>query len=56
MEVVISMKRRAILSVSDKTGIVEFGEKLASLGFEVISTGGWQRCWKCHIKVTSIVI
>ena len=32
--------RRALLSVSDKTGIVEFARGLASLGIELISTGG----------------
>ena len=31
---------RAILSVSDKTGIVELGQGLAARGFELISTGG----------------
>ena len=31
---------RAILSVSDKTGIVEFGRGLAARGVELISTGG----------------
>lgn len=31
---------RALISVSDKTGIVEFAKKLASLGVEIISTGG----------------
>ena len=34
------MKKRALLSVSDKTGIVEFSKTLISLGFEIISTGG----------------
>ncbi len=34
------MKRRAILSVSDKTGIVEFAKDLVELGFEILSTGG----------------
>ncbi len=34
------MKRRALISVSDKTGIVEFAKKLAELGFEIVSTGG----------------
>ena len=42
-EVVIIMKRRAILSVSDKTGIVELGRKLSSLDFEIVSTGGTAR-------------
>jgi len=32
--------RRALLSVSDKRGIVEFGRGLAELGVELISTGG----------------
>ena len=32
--------RRAVLSVSDKTGIVDFARGLASLGVEIISTGG----------------
>jgi phosphoribosylaminoimidazolecarboxamide formyltransferase/IMP cyclohydrolase len=32
--------RRAILSVTDKTGLVEFARKLAGLGVELISTGG----------------
>src|SRR5436190_8756144 len=31
---------RALLSVSDKTGIVEFARGLAQLGIEIISTGG----------------
>lgn len=32
--------RRAIISVSDKTGVVEFARALKELGFEIISTGG----------------
>lgn len=31
---------RALISVSDKTGIVEFARDLVGLGFEIISTGG----------------
>src|SRR3974390_3874218 len=31
--------RRAILSVTDKTGLVEFARKLAALNLELISTG-----------------
>ena len=34
------MKRRAIISVSDKTGVCEFAKQLCELGFEVLSTGG----------------
>jgi len=32
--------QRAILSVTDKTGLVEFARRLADLGIELISTGG----------------
>jgi phosphoribosylaminoimidazolecarboxamide formyltransferase/IMP cyclohydrolase len=32
--------RRALLSVSDKTDLVEFGRGLHELGFELVSTGG----------------
>ena len=35
--------RRALLSVSDKTGIVEFAEGLVALGVEIVSTGGTAR-------------
>ena len=34
------MKRRALISVSDKKGVVAFARKLSRLGFEIISTGG----------------
>src|SRR5215467_9663974 len=32
--------QRAILSVTDKTGLVEFARKLFALGIELVSTGG----------------
>jgi phosphoribosylaminoimidazolecarboxamide formyltransferase / IMP cyclohydrolase len=35
-----SKVRRAILSVTDKTGLAEFARKLSALGIELISTGG----------------
>ncbi len=35
--------RRALLSVSDKTGIVELARALRALGFELLSTGGTAR-------------
>ncbi|HOU54182.1 MAG TPA: bifunctional phosphoribosylaminoimidazolecarboxamide formyltransferase/IMP cyclohydrolase [Myxococcota bacterium] len=35
--------RRAIVSVSDKTGVVEFCDGLVQAGFEVVSTGGTAR-------------
>lgn len=31
---------RALLSVSDKTGVVELGTRLAAAGFELVATGG----------------
>src|SRR5579871_6994280 len=34
---------RALLSVSDKTGLVDFARGLADLGIELISTGGTAR-------------
>ena len=35
--------RRALLSVSDKTGIIELARELRQLGFDLISTGGTAR-------------
>ena len=35
--------RRALLSVSDKTGIVDLARELAALGFALVSTGGTAR-------------
>ncbi|WP_028829497.1 bifunctional phosphoribosylaminoimidazolecarboxamide formyltransferase/IMP cyclohydrolase [Proteocatella sphenisci] len=32
--------KRALISVTDKTGIVEFARSLSELGYEIISTGG----------------
>ncbi len=37
------MVRRAILSVSDKAGLVAFSRRLAAQGVELLSTGGTQR-------------
>lgn len=34
------MKKRALLSVSDKTGLIKFARELADAGYELISTGG----------------
>ncbi len=39
----MTRKRRALLSVSDKAGIVELAGDLVELGFEIISTGGTAR-------------
>ena len=37
---------RALLSVTDKTGIVEFAKSLSALGVEILSTGGTFRVLK----------
>jgi phosphoribosylaminoimidazolecarboxamide formyltransferase/IMP cyclohydrolase len=37
------MNRRALLSVYDKTGLVEFAAGLAELGFELVASGGTAR-------------
>jgi phosphoribosylaminoimidazolecarboxamide formyltransferase / IMP cyclohydrolase len=36
-------KKRALISVSDKNGILDFAKELVSLGFEIISTGGTKK-------------
>jgi len=38
--------KRALLSVSDKTGIVEFARRLHAAGVEIISTGGTMKAIK----------
>jgi len=40
------MKKRALISVSDKTGAVEFARELVNLGYEIVSTGGTYRTIK----------
>lgn len=35
--------KRALISVSDKNGIVDFSKKLVDLGYEIISTGGTKK-------------
>ena len=37
------MKKRALISVSDKSGIVDFAKELAALDVEIISTGGTKK-------------
>ena len=37
------MKRRALISVSNKKGLVEFAQRLNKMGFEILSTGGTAR-------------
>ncbi len=49
------MKKRALLSVSDKTGIVEFAKALSDLGLEIVSTGGTYKTLKENgVEVTGI--
>ena len=46
---------RALISVSDKTGIVEFAKKLAARGIEIISTGGTAKTLReNNVRVVSI--
>ncbi len=46
---------KAIISVSDKTGIVDFSKELSSLGYDILSTGGTARLLEEHkLKVTKI--
>jgi len=40
--------RRALLSVSDKTGIVEFARELRERGIELLSTGGTAKLLTSH--------
>ncbi|MFT6790874.1 MAG: phosphoribosylaminoimidazolecarboxamide formyltransferase/IMP cyclohydrolase [Cellvibrionaceae bacterium] len=40
--------KRALISVSDKSGIVEFAQSLADLKVEILSTGGTYRLLKSH--------
>ena len=46
---------RALLSVSDKSGIVEFAKGLKRLGWEIVSTGGtYKKLHKAGIEVIEI--
>ena len=38
--------KRALISVSDKTGIVDFAQNLVALGVEILSTGGTYKLLK----------
>jgi phosphoribosylaminoimidazolecarboxamide formyltransferase/IMP cyclohydrolase len=47
--------RRALLSVSNKDGLVEFGRGLVGLGFELVSTGGTARALaQAGLPVTNV--
>ncbi len=50
-----AIKRRALVSVSDKTGIIDFCKGLEKLGFEIVSTGGTLKALKdSGVKAISI--
>ncbi len=52
---VLPVPRRALLSVSDKTGLVEFADGLVRLGFELVSTGGTARALReAGLPVTDV--
>src|SRR5882757_8392583 len=47
--------KRALISVSDKTGIVEFARELDHFGVEIISTGGTARALReAGLKVREV--
>lgn len=49
------MKRRALVSVSDKRGVARFAKRLAGYGFDIISTGGTARALEeAGIEVTPV--
>src|SRR5919202_55542 len=49
------MKRRALISVSDKKGVAAFARKLFRLGFEIISTGGTAKALEeAHVPVVQV--
>ena len=49
------MVKRALISVSDKSGIFEFAKALAELGYEILSTGGTgQALREKGIKITDV--
>lgn len=49
------MRKRALLSVSDKTGIADFARRLSAAGYDIISTGGTKKTLEeADVKVTSV--
>ncbi|WP_456399510.1 bifunctional phosphoribosylaminoimidazolecarboxamide formyltransferase/IMP cyclohydrolase, partial [Persephonella sp.] len=49
------MGKRALISVSDKTGVVEFAKELEKLGFQIISSSGTARILKENgLNVTEV--
>jgi len=52
----ITPVRRALISVSDKTGIVEFAQALHAAGVEILSTGGTYKLLIDNQTKASIVL
>jgi phosphoribosylaminoimidazolecarboxamide formyltransferase / IMP cyclohydrolase len=51
----VPVPRRALLSVSDKTGLVDLGRGLVDVGFELVSTGGTARALReAGLPVTDV--
>jgi phosphoribosylaminoimidazolecarboxamide formyltransferase/IMP cyclohydrolase len=47
--------QRALISVSDKTGVVDFARSLSARGIEILSTGGTAKLFKEHgVTVTEV--
>ena len=51
----MSKIQRALISVSDKTGVVQFARKLRKMGVEILSTGGTAKALRdAKVKVTDV--
>lgn len=49
------MTKRALISVSNKDGILEFAKELVALGYEILSTGGTKKMLQDnHVAVTAV--
>jgi AICAR transformylase/IMP cyclohydrolase PurH len=54
--------KRALISVSDKTGIISLAKQLTELGIELISTGGTYKLikdagfWYCPLRKSLIFL
>jgi phosphoribosylaminoimidazolecarboxamide formyltransferase/IMP cyclohydrolase len=51
----VADKKRALISVTDKSGIVQLAQELVTLGFEILSTGGTAKALQsAGIPVTEV--
>ena len=60
MEALLRPIKRALISVSDKSGVVEFAKELEKRGVEILSTGGTAKFYsvlntESFMKNTSII-